>query len=132
MLACREAAENLCNFLGHLASLCKRLEALVHVGCVPLFSRTDGADNDKLLLFVDAVDDAMSREFVLPVKIQWRPQGKSVTMRIRGDLLRQSFPQFIFYASVQSLDVAAGVAGEHDGISGRSLTQGLLKTSSMV
>ena len=53
-LARREAAEDLRDLLGHFARLGERLELLVNVCRVSLFTRSDSADTDKLLHFVDS------------------------------------------------------------------------------
>ncbi len=64
-----EAGEDLRDLLGHFARLSERLKLFVNVRCVSLLTRADSTDDDKLLLFVDSVDHAVSRKFVLPEEI---------------------------------------------------------------
>src|SRR5260221_8188376 len=90
-LAWRETAEDLRDLMGYFARLGERLELLVNVRGVSLFTRADGADNDKLLLFVNSVDHAVCGEFVLPVEIQRRTQSKSVALGIHREFFRQHF-----------------------------------------
>ena len=131
-LAWNETAEDLCDLVGHFARLGERLQLLVNVCRVSLFTRPDGADNDKVLLFVDSVYYAVCREFVFPEEIQRRTQRKSVALGIHREFFRQHFLELIFYAPVQSLYVPEGVAGERDGIPGLDSAQGSPKTSPMV
>ncbi len=69
-LAWGETAEDFRDLLGYFAGLGERLKLFVYICCVSLFTRPDGADDDKPLLFVDAINDPVRGKFVLPVKIQ--------------------------------------------------------------
>jgi hypothetical protein len=131
-MAWRETPEDLCDLMGHFARLGKRLKLLVNVCHVTLFTRPDSADDDKLLHFVDSVDHAVCRKFVLPVHLKRRTQRKSVTLRVRCQLFRQNLLELISYAPVQSLYVPEGVPGERKGILGLGSAQGSPKTSSIV
>src|SRR6266853_854402 len=132
LLAGDETAEDLRDLLGHFAGLGERLKLFVYVLCVSLLARPDCADDDEPLVFVDSVDHAVRREFVLPIEIQRGPQWKSVTLRIHCELFRQKLLEPRFYAAVQSLHVPESIVGEHDGILGLDSAQGSPKTASMV
>ena len=87
-LARRETAEDLCNLLGHFSRLGEGLKLLANFRCASLFPGPDSADRHKLFLFVDSVDYAVGREFVLPVKLKRRTQRKSVTLWIHRQFFR--------------------------------------------
>jgi hypothetical protein len=53
-LAGRESAEDIRDLAGHFARLGERLKLLVNVCRVSLFTRSDSADTDKLIHFVDS------------------------------------------------------------------------------
>src|SRR6266481_1921154 len=89
-LAWGETAENFRDLLGHFPRLGERLKLFVYVCCVSLFTRPDGADDDKPLVFVDSINDPVRGKFVLPVEIQRGSQGKSVALGIDREFFRQN------------------------------------------
>src|SRR5882762_8058241 len=131
-LAWSETAEDFRDLLGDFSRLGERLKLFVYVCCVSLFTRPDGADYDKAFFFVDSINDPVCGKFVLPVKIQRRSQGKSVTLGIHREFFRQNLLELVFYAPVQGLYVPEGIAGEQDGILRLDSAQGSSKTSSIV
>jgi hypothetical protein len=68
-----ESSKNFRDLPGHLSRLGEGLKLFINVRGVSVFAKSDGADDDKPLLFVDSVDHSVSGKFMFPIVVERRP-----------------------------------------------------------
>ena len=104
---------------------------LVNVLYVAAFARSDGANDDKISIGVNAIDDSVSCEFVFVVIHQRSAERSAVTQRVGRWLFVENVLKFTLNTSVEVLNVFQAIQRElyledHD-----LLNRDQLKASSM-
>jgi hypothetical protein len=98
-----------CQLFSKTARLGDRFELPVDVLGVALLANADSAHDDHAMFRMNAENDAVVSELVLPIARERAAQRQSVPFRANGQPFLQSFSELIPYASVESLNIRCGV-----------------------